>query len=221
MDPIECMTREMTVDNGDSFHHCTYRRPLDEGDHGRPDGKSPVPQPARVLSALAELEGDAAKDQAEEHQQHRKIERAEKHRIDRRERRKETCPDDHQPCFVAIPERRNGVEHLRSIGLVACESEQHSHTEIEPVQDDVDQDRQSDQEREDRGQERCDEPAGALVERHAARDRRGIRLGVLLERRRRSRSFAHAASLRLPPVIAIPTSSSLTSGGNSATMRPS
>ena len=76
-----------------------------------------------MFRALAELEGDPPEDQAEQHQQHWNVERAEEHRVDRRERRKETCADDYQPRFVTVPERRDGVEHLQPISLVTCEPE--------------------------------------------------------------------------------------------------
>ena len=78
------------------------------------------------------------------------------------------------------------------------------------------------------GEERRDEAARALRERQALREalaglRRGLGgLAVRLDGRNAASALAHAAaSLRPPPVIAMPSSSSLAVGGNSPTISPS
>src|ERR1700693_186955 len=69
-------------------------------------------------------------------------------------------------------------------------------------------------------QDRRDDPPGALVEREPGRDARdGLRRG---RGRGRGGGLAQgAASLLRPPVIAIPSSSSVTSGPYSAAIVPS
>ena len=83
------------------------------------------------------------------------------------------------------------------------------------------------EEREHGGDDRRDDPAGALVEREPLGDAR--RVPARLAARRllgvglagRNVWPAHATPTRPPPVIAIPSSSSLTLGPYSPTMRPS
>src|ERR671936_1781208 len=81
-------------------------------------------------------------------------------------------------------------------------------------------DEAADDERDDRSQDRRDDPARALVEGKPSRDAGN---GPWIGRRRgRDGLLAHAAtSAPRPPVIAIPSCSSLTSGPYSAAMRPS
>ena len=91
-------------------------------------------------AAIAELEGDAAKDQADKHQQHRQVEGPEEHRIGRREGREEARADHHQPGFVAVPERRDAGHHLPALGFVAGGAEKNADADVEAVEDHVDQD---------------------------------------------------------------------------------
>src|SRR5439155_22466097 len=83
-------------------------------------------------------------------------------------------------------------------------------------------DEPADQERDQRRQYRGDHAPGALVQGQSGRDGRDGAFGCRLGRLGRfARQIAHAATSRPPPVISIPSCSSLTSGPCSATIWPS
>ncbi len=106
--------------------------------------ESAVPEPAHAGAAIAELERDTTEDQAEQHQQDRQVEGAEKYRVDRREGRKEAGADHHQPGLVAVPERRDAGHHLPALGLIARGAEEDADADIETVEDHVEEDRGGD-----------------------------------------------------------------------------
>ena len=132
--PAERSARVLPVDHWNSPHHRTDGGALHEGDHDGTPEEARVPQREQALAASAKLKRDTPKNQTEEQQQHRNVERAEKHRVDHRERGKQACADDHQPCLVAVPERRDGIEHVLAMLLGLGGTEQDSDAEIEPVQ---------------------------------------------------------------------------------------
>src|SRR4051812_20801427 len=91
-------------------------------------------------------------------------------------------------------------------------------------------DHASDQEGEEDGEDRNDDAPGLLRERVARREAGRVALRRLARpqvrwrsegRRLRAAHVAHAAAFRPPPVIATPSSSSATLGGNSPTISPS
>ena len=141
MQPAERAADVLAVHDRDAAHHRADRGALDKRDHRRTEEESPVPDPAHALAAEAELERDAAEDEAKEQQQHREVERAEEHCIDVGKRREQPGADHHQPSLVAVPERGDGVHHPHPVRLVPGRAEQYADAEIEAVQDDVDQDR--------------------------------------------------------------------------------
>ena len=59
---------------------------------------------------LAELEGDAARDQRDQHEQQRQVEAGEQRRVPGRERREHRRAGHDQPDLVAVPERADRVE---------------------------------------------------------------------------------------------------------------
>ena len=66
----------------------------------------------------AELEGDAAEHQRDQHQQHRQVQRRQHHRVRLGEGRQQAGAAEHQPGFVAVPDRRGGVHHVVELVLV-------------------------------------------------------------------------------------------------------
>ena len=85
------------------------------------------------------------KTSAEQHHDHRQIERRHDHRIGVRKRDPQSAAAEHQPGFVAVPERRDRVDHLVLFLLLLGEGEQDADAEIEAVEDDVERDGGADQ----------------------------------------------------------------------------
>src|SRR5271154_1458109 len=93
---------------------------------------------------MAEFEGDAAKDQPDQQQQHRYVKGRQKHRIDQREGGEQRGADHHQPGLVAVPKRRDRRHHLLPQRRVAGGAEEDADAEVEAVEDHVDEDRDHD-----------------------------------------------------------------------------
>ena len=73
-DPVERASGKLSVRDRNSAHHRADRGALDEGDHDRAAGSRDPTTGGNPSSA--KLEGDAAKDQRKQEQQHRNVERA-------------------------------------------------------------------------------------------------------------------------------------------------
>ena len=93
----------------------------------------------------AELEGHAAEDQRQQHDDDRQIERRHDHRVGLREGDPQAAAAEHQPGLVAVPERRDRVHHLVALAFAARERKQDADAEVEAVEDDVERDRGADQ----------------------------------------------------------------------------
>jgi len=68
-----------------------------------------------------ELECDAAKDQRQQHDHDRQIERRQNDRIGERESDHQSGAAEHEPGLVAVPERRDGIHHLVALVLALGE----------------------------------------------------------------------------------------------------
>ncbi len=79
-----------------------------------------------------------------QHQQDGQIERTEEYRVDDRKGREQPCADDDEPRLVAVPERRNRIHHADALVFFLRAAEQNADTQIEPVENHVDQNRQRD-----------------------------------------------------------------------------
>ena len=102
--------------------------------------------------APPELEGDAAKDQTEQHGDDRRIEGRHDDRVGERKGSEQASPAEDQPSLVAVPDRGDGV-HGGVALLPRLEGrEQDAETQVEPVHDDVREDREGDDEGPDDGQ---------------------------------------------------------------------
>ena len=118
-------------------HHALGKR----GDQ-RAKAESAVPDPFARARHIAKLEGDAAKQQAEQHHQDREIERRHDHRERQRKYRQQAAAAQNQPGFVEIPDRRHRGHHQMAVGFVLMKQEQDADPEIETVQQHVHQHRQ-------------------------------------------------------------------------------
>ncbi len=94
--------------------------------------------------APAELEGDAAQHEAEQHRDQRRIERGQDDRIGQREGGHQAPAAQHQPGLVAVPDRRDAVH--RDVPLMADleAGEEDADAQIEAVHDDIGDDREAD-----------------------------------------------------------------------------
>ena len=97
----------------------------------------------------AEFEGDAAKDQADQHRDDRRVQRRHQHRIGQRKRRHQAAAAEHQPGFVAVPDRRDAVHDDVAIGLRGKQRKQDAEPEVEAVHHHIDEHRKGDDERPD------------------------------------------------------------------------
>jgi hypothetical protein len=71
----------------------------------------PASRPTHALGLVAEFEGNAAQNQARQHEQKRQIEGGKQRRIDNRKCAPENDASHHQPGFVAVPDRSHGRHH--------------------------------------------------------------------------------------------------------------
>ena len=94
---------------------------------------------------MAELEGNAAEDQPEQHQRDRQVKGWQEDRVNHRKGGKQSGTDQDQPAsLVAVPVRRDGVHHRDPVLFVARRAEQDADAEVIAVKDHIDQDRKGD-----------------------------------------------------------------------------
>ena len=147
--------------------------------------------------AEAELEGDAAEDQRQQHDQDREIDRRDDDREGQRERGQQPDAAEHQPGLVAVPDRRDGVHHQVARRGVRREAVEHADAEIEAVEQHVEEDAEPEDHRPDRHEIENDSfIAPSLPTRQpAAPAARAAALDRLLRRRPPSGPCAPAARI--------------------------
>jgi hypothetical protein len=101
--------------------------------------------------APAELERDAAKHQAEQHRDDRRVHCRHQDGESERERRHQPAAAQHQPGLVAIPYRRDRVHRLVALLADTERREQDADAQIESVHHDVHEHGEGDDERPDIG----------------------------------------------------------------------
>ncbi len=143
--PVERPAGESAVLHLDALNEPAEDEALAKGRHGRAAGEGEIPIFPAGDRDPAELEGDAAKHQRQQHDDDRDVERRHDHRVGLRERDPQAAAAEHQPGLVAVPERRHRVHHLVALALVAGVREQDAGAEVEPVEDDVERDGGADQ----------------------------------------------------------------------------
>ncbi len=79
---------------------------------------SDAPGPARALRA--ELDGDGAQDEHQQHQHHRQVEAAEQRRVDDGESGEQGPAREDQPHLVAVPDRADAVEQDVAVRVRPC-----------------------------------------------------------------------------------------------------
>src|SRR3546814_7083152 len=83
---------------------------------------------------MAELEGDAAEDEAEQHGDERRIERRKDGGVGQREDREKADAAEHQPGLVAVPDGGDGIHRDVAVVPLVDQREQHADPEVEAVQ---------------------------------------------------------------------------------------
>src|SRR5581483_1488596 len=111
--------------------------PLRQGRDGRPAAKRPVPEAPEARAGKAELERDTAEHQRQQHDQDREVDGWYDDREGKRERRHEPDAAEHQPGFVAVPDRRDRAHRRGAVGRVADEAVEDADAEVKTVEDDV------------------------------------------------------------------------------------
>jgi hypothetical protein len=114
--------------------------------------RSPRPTARGDRIAPAELEGDAAEDEAEQHRGERRVERRQDDRVGQWKGREQPAAAQHQPGLVAVPDRRDRVHRLVPLLADAKAGKEDADAEIEAVHDHVHRDGKGDQERPDDGE---------------------------------------------------------------------
>jgi hypothetical protein len=111
--------------------------------HGDAVGRQreePVPHgaPARALALRAELDGDRAQDEHEQHEHHRQVEPAEQRGVHERERGEQRTAAEDEPHLVAVPHRPDAVEEDALVAVVLGEHRrEHPDAQVEAVEDHV------------------------------------------------------------------------------------
>src|SRR3546814_1126718 len=82
---------------------------------------------------MAELEGDAAEDEAEQHGDERRIERRKDGGVGQREDREKADAAEHQPGLVAVPDGGDGIHRDVAVVPLADQREQHADPAVEAV----------------------------------------------------------------------------------------
>ncbi len=148
--PVEGAAREFVVGHGEALHEGAHDGALRQRGKHRAQGEGQVPGPAIAFGLEAELEGDAAQDQPDQHENDGDIERRQHDGISEREGREQAAAAEHEPGFVAVPEGRDRVHHGVAVLMRGRKREQHAETEIVAAEQHVEehgqrQDRRPDQ----------------------------------------------------------------------------
>ena len=106
--------------------------------HEAAEENAPVPQltPAHIFDFRAVVKTDRAEEKRGQHQNHRHIEAGKGRRIDHWPGGEQRAAGGDQPHLVAVPVRRDTVNHDAAFGIGATQNaRQHSHAHIETVGD--------------------------------------------------------------------------------------
>ena len=101
----------------DALQQRAERDPLRERRDQRARGEAEIPDVPVAGIAPAEFERDAAEHEAEQHRDQRRVERGHHDRISEREGGEQPAAAEHQPGFVAVPDRRDRIH--RGVALAA------------------------------------------------------------------------------------------------------
>ena len=130
--PIEPTTGIGAAFNLHALQHGAQDHALRKGGEQRAKGKGAIPNPQPCCPRPI-FKGHAAQDQPDEHRDKRRVNRRHDHGIGQWERRKQPATPQHQPGFIAIPNRRDGVDCGVAVIAAPQPWEQDANAEIEPI----------------------------------------------------------------------------------------
>ena len=142
MHPVPTRTGELAVRDPKSIDVVTENDALRERGRERAPEKRRRPDRALVRSLETELEGHAATDQPQQHEQYREIQGGHQDRERARERRQQSRSPHDEPGFVAVPDRRHRSHHQGAVPLRGSQRIENAHAEIEAVEQDVHENRE-------------------------------------------------------------------------------
>ncbi|KAG1250033.1 hypothetical protein G6F68_013021 [Rhizopus microsporus] len=86
-----------------------------------------------LVGLEAEFERHAAKEQAQQHEDQRQVQRAEDDGVRKRKRRHQARAAQHQPGLVAVPDGRHGVDHDVAFITVADQRKEDADSQVEAI----------------------------------------------------------------------------------------
>ena len=92
----------------------------------------------------AKLECDPAKHETEQHRDDERVGRGKDDGVGKRKGREETASAQHEPCFIAIPDRRDRVHCLIALSSDRKVRKEDADPQIEPVHHDIGEDSKAD-----------------------------------------------------------------------------
>src|SRR5215208_5377742 len=142
--PVEGSASEMPSVNLETLNECTEHDALGKGRQCRTVTERAVPEASQGGPPEPELEGDAAEHQRQQHDEDREVNRRNDDGEGERKCGQQAEAAEHHPGFIAVPDRRHRVhDEVAPRFVVRREAVKHSDPEIEPIEDHVIEDRQS------------------------------------------------------------------------------
>ncbi len=114
--------------------------PLREGADDGAVVEGVIPERPMLRVAVAELEGDAAEDERQQHDEDRKVDRGHDDREGEREGGHEREPAEHEPGLVAVPDGRDRVHDQIARIPIGREAIEDADAQIEAVQKHIEKD---------------------------------------------------------------------------------
>jgi len=138
--PVKHAATEGATADGETVDHRPDHHALAEGCQQGAAKKGAIPEwPVRRRGLEAKLKGDAAKNQADQHQGQGDRQGVDDHRVGEGKGAKQAGAAEHQPGFIAIPYRRDAVDHYVAIPAAPHRAEQQADAQIKAIHDDVHQ----------------------------------------------------------------------------------
>ena len=135
--PLEHAARVSPALDPETLDEAAEHQALGHGREQRAVVERLVPEMTAGARLEAELEGDAAQDERDQHDQERQVGAREDHRIGEREGAEQGRPAEHQPGLVAVPDRRHRGHHQIAVLIARGVAEEDADPEVEAVEQHV------------------------------------------------------------------------------------
>ena len=161
---VERAASEVATFRLKALNECAEHHALREGAEDGAVVEGVIPEGPMLGVAVAELERDATENERQQHDGDREINRRYDDRKSERESGHKRKSAEHQPGFVAVPDRRDRVHDQVARISIGRESVEYAHAQIEAVQEHIQKDANAEHER----------PDGHEIENGLAHDRRPV-----------------------------------------------